>query len=261
MKIEEGIKTPDNSYAHYQVARWREYQLRLMADMKKPIEEIREYARNVSSYSVKETMAEIEKAYGNTDEVIAIYRELAAQEDERGWARENWHVKLKDIYKESGDEEKYQAELLSAMALNMGDEALWEEYKASFTLEEWQARRDEIFSSVKTGNYRIFPWYALEERYDLIMEGVETGGYTDRLKQYEKKLKALYPDRCLAVLVNDTRQMADQSNKRQDYRRVAKNLRWIQRYPGGDDKASELAEEFRVKYKQRRAMMEEISEF
>lgn len=55
--------------------------------------------------------------------------------------------------------------------------------------------------------------------------------------------------------------MAEQSSKKADYRCVAKNLRWIQRYPGGDEKAEELANEFRTKYRQRRAMMEEIEEF
>jgi len=55
--------------------------------------------------------------------------------------------------------------------------------------------------------------------------------------------------------------MAEQSNKRQDYRRVTKNLRWLGKYPGGREKAAELAADFRIKYKARRAMMEEIAEF
>lgn len=177
--------------------------MRLMADMKKPIEEIREYAKMISSYSVQETMAEIERAYGNTNEVIAIYQELAAQEDARGWARENWHLKLKDIYKESGDEEKYRAELLSAMTLDVGNEDLWKEYKGCCVPEDWPTRCEDLFSSVKVGDYRIFPWYAQENRYDLVMDGVEVGGHIDRLKQYEKNLKELYPDRRLTVLLSD----------------------------------------------------------
>lgn len=260
-KTEEGVDGSDSSYVKYQMDRWREYQLRLMADMKKPIEEIREYAKMISSYSVQETMAEIERAYGNTNEVIAIYQELAAQEDARGWARENWHLKLKDIYKESGDEEKYRAELLSAMTLDVGNEDLWKEYKGCCAPEDWPTRCEDLFSSVKVGDYRIFPWYAQENRYDLVMDGVEVGGHIDRLKQYEKKLKELYPDRCLTVLLNDTKRMAEQSNKRQDYRRVARNLRWIQQYPNGKTAAAELAQEFRLKYKRKRAMMEEILEF
>ena len=166
-----------------------------------------------------------------------------------------------EIYKDMGDDEKYREELLTAMMLNIGDEELWKEYKSGFTSDEWPKACDEMFSNINTGSYRAFPWYALEGRYDLIMDGIEAGGYTDKLKEYEKKLKTMYPDRCLKVLADSTYEMAEQSNKRQDYRRVAKNLRWMQKYPGGREKAAELAAGFRIKYKQRRAMMEEISEF
>ena len=160
-----------------------------------------------------------------------------------------------------GDEKQYHTEVLAAMRLNVGGETLWKEYKSGFLKEEWPSACEEIFSSVKLGNYRIFPWYALEERYDLMMDALKVNFYSDHLKTYEKKLKALYPERCLTLLVADTIKMAEQSSKRADYRRVAKNLRWIQRYPGGDEKAEELANDFRTKYRQRRAMMEEIDEF
>ena len=74
-------------------------------------------------------------------------------------------------------------------------------------------------------------------------------------------MKALYPERCLKLLVVDTNLMAEQSNKRADYRRVAKNLNWICRYPGGAEKAAQMADNYRIIYKQRRAMMEEIADF
>lgn len=258
-KIKEGLERKEDYYHEFQVSRCQEYLLYVMADMDKPIADIRKYAKNLKSYSIQETMAEIEKRYGNMDAVISIYKNLAEEEDKRGWARDNWHKKLMEIYKELGDEKMYRAELLSAMALNIGDEALWKEYKHGFSAEEWPEACENIFSNVSIGNYRIFPWYAMEERYDLIMKGIEAGGHIDRLMEYEKKLKILYPERCLKVLVKRTEEMAELSNKRQDYRRVAKNLRWMQDYPGGKEKAAELVAGFRAKYKRRRAMMEEIA--
>ena len=259
-KIEDGLKKNDENYYKYQVTQRQEYLLYVMADMGKPIEEIREYAKDLNINSVKKVMIEIEKRYGNMDAVIDIYKELAKREDEFGWATENWHIKLMEIYKERGDEEQYLRELVSAMALNIGNEELWKEYKSCFTAEEWPERCEEIFSNIR-GTYRILPWYALEDRFDLIMEAIEISGDTDSLKRYEKKLKALYPDRCLKVLVEDTEAMAERSNKRQDYWKVARNLRWIQRYPGGNEKAAKLADKYREKYKRRRAMMEELEEF
>lgn len=260
-KIEEGEAKKDDSYRDFQAERCGLYILRTMADMKRPIEDIRQYSKGVKMYSLKETMAQIERDYGNMDEVIAIYKELAAEEDKRGWARDDWHRKLMDIYKELGNKEEYHKELLASMALNVGDEDLWKAYKAQFFEKDWPKACQDIFSRIKVGNYRIYPWYAAEERYDLMMEGLEACFYSDRLKQYEKKLKALYPERCLKLLVVDTNLMAEQSNKRADYRRVAKNLNWICRYPGGAEKAAQMADNYRIIYKQRRAMMEEIADF
>lgn len=159
------------------------------------------------------------------------------------------------------DKENYLLELLSAMAMNLGNEDLWMEYKGCFPPENWPIVREQVFSLVESGKYRLIPWYALEERYDLVMDEIEDGLHTDWLKKYKKELQSRYPERCVKVLSDETKEMAERSNNRKDYRKVAKNLRWMQQFPGGWEATAELAEEFRVQYKRRPAMIEEIAEF
>ena len=144
-RIEKKLQTKE-PYDRFDIDRCREYLLYVMADMQEPIEKIREAAKDTNTYSVKETMAEIEKRYGNLDRVIAIYRELAEEEDKRKWAVDNWHKKLMEIYRDIGDEQNYRAELLSAMAINIGDIDLWNEYKRGFTAEQWPKACENIFS-------------------------------------------------------------------------------------------------------------------
>ncbi|MBE5870757.1 MAG: hypothetical protein E7294_05815 [Lachnospiraceae bacterium] len=48
-------------------------------------------------------------------------------------------------------------------------------------------------------------------------------------------MKKLYPERCLTVLTCKADRVAHDGNKRSDYRKLAGLLKWIQRYPGGDD--------------------------
>jgi len=260
-KIEESRRSDNEFDREYQVRSCQQYLLSLMADMGKPIEEIRNFEAEIQTISSKEILAEIEERYGNKDEMIALYRELAAEEDRRGWPRENWHIKLKEIYKEMDDKENYLLELLSAMAMNLGNEDLWMEYKGCFPPENWPIVREQVFSLVESGKYRLIPWYALEERYDLVMDEIEDGLHTDWLKKYKKELQSRYPERCVKVLSDETKEMAERSNNRKDYRKVAKNLRWMQQFPGGWEATAELAEEFRVQYKRRPAMIEEIAEF
>ena len=78
---------------------------------------------------------------------------------------------------------------------------------------------------------------------------------------YQEKLKPLYSERILKAMIKAVLGMAEEANKRQDYRKVAGMLRWMKKYPGGKEEAARLAEDFRVRYKKRRAMMEEIEEF
>lgn len=74
-----------------------------MADMKKPIEEIREFAVGLKYDPTKEAMAEIEHAYGNYEEAIAIYQELAQDDERRGVPSTQWKEKLEQLYKEFGE--------------------------------------------------------------------------------------------------------------------------------------------------------------
>ena len=93
------------------------------------------------------------------------------------------------------------------------------------------------------------------------MDIVESCEDTDLIKAYEKKLKKLYPERCLTVLTCKADRVAQDGNKRSDYRKLAGLLKWIQRYPGGDDVAEARAEKYRQAYPGRKAMLEELMKF
>ena len=114
---------------------------------------------------------------------------------------------------------------------------------------------------IKKTDYRASSWYAEEDRYDLVMDIVESCEDTDLIQAYEKKLKKLYPERCLTVLTCKADRVAQDGNKRSDYRKLAGLLKWIQRYPGGDDVAEARAEKYRQAYPRRKAMLEELMKF
>jgi len=250
----------DRFQVEYHMPRCQEYLLTLMGELHYPIKEIRSYAKTIKSYFVKETLVKIELDYGNLDEAISAYEELADREDQR-YGRNEYREKLMRIYQENGMQEKYFESLKKALLAAKGDVELWKEYKGIFSSDEWPNACEEIFSSAKIGDIRMNTWYEEEGRYDLIMACVEAVNDTTQLKEYEKKLKKLYPERCLSVLVSNAEQMAQDGNKRSDYRRLAGLLNWIQKYPGGDDVSEQLAEKYREAYPRRKAMLEEIAGF
>ena len=262
--LQEKIKlheaSGDKFQLDYAMPRCQEHVLTLMSELHYPIEEIRTYSQNIRRYSVKETLVKIEMSYGNMDEAIALYQELADREDQR-WGRNEYREKLMQIYKELGDSEKYFDSLKQAMFRAVGDMKLWEEYKSNFKTEDWAEARDAIFSSIGKRDFRANTWYAEEDRYDLIMNNVEAYEGTDQLKEYEKKLKKLYPERCRTVLICKADRTAMEATKRADYRRLAGLLNWIQKYPEGDAIVEKLAQKYREAYPRRKAMLEELERF
>ena len=262
--LQEKIKlheaSGDKFQLDYAMPRCQEHVLTLMSELHYPIEEIRTYSQNIKRYSVKETLAKIEMSYGNMDEAIALYQELADREDQR-WGRNEYREKLMQIYKELGDSEKYFDSLKQAMFRAVGDMKLWEEYKSNFKTEDWAEARAVIFSSIGKRDFRANTWYTEEDRYDLIMNNVEAYEGTDQLKEYEKKLKKLYPERCRTVLICKADRTAMEATKRADYRRLAGLLNWIQKYPEGDAIVENLAQKYRDAYPRRKAMLEELERF
>lgn len=250
----------DEFQVKYHMPRCQIYLMTVMGELHYPIEEVRAYGESIKSFFVKEKLAEIELNYGNTAEALALYDELADREDQR-WGRNEYREKLMHIYKDLGNREKYFESLKKAMNAAVGSMELWEEYKSNFTQEEWPKARDDIFGSITKPDFRACTWYDEEGRYDLIMDVVEAFESTDQLKTYEKKLKKLYPERCLAILCAKADQVAKEGNKRADYRRLAGLLNWIQKYPEGDEKSEKLAQKYRDAYPRRKAMLEEIMRF
>lgn len=249
----------ESYYDVWMSRRYRTYMLRLLGDMGRPIDEIRAYADTIQSQQSLEILADIELRYGNTDRAIALYRELAAIEDQQGWANENWHIRLKDLFLEQGDNENYRLELDKALELNVGNCELWPELKSLYAPNEWPTIRADWFHRIKPNDSRAYTWYAAEDRYDLIMNGLERTLNTYALQDYEPVLKRQFPDRCLAVLVTATRKMVDESNCRRHYRRIAYMLSWIRKYD--NDTAAALANEFRQRYPRRTALRDELSGF
>ena len=259
-RIEIQKLSEDKFQMEYHMPRCQIYALKLMAELSYPIEDIRIYAGTIKSFFVKENLAKIELDYGNIAEAIAAYEDLAEREDQR-WGKNKYREILMRIYKEQGNQEKYFENLKKALLAAVGDKELWNEYKANFSSDDLPLACEDIFSVLEPGDSRANTWYVVEDRYDLIMNSIETFDDADQLKAYEKKLKKSYPERCLAVLVANAEEVAVEGNKRADYRKLARFLNWIQKYPNGDDISKELAKKYSEEYPRRKAMQEEIMRF
>lgn len=171
----------------------------------------------------------------------------------------NYSLKLKDLYKQIGKHKLYEEELW-ALVLNYkaGDVELYKELKSIYTDKEWMKEREIVFS--KLSPYRgIDKLYELEGLYDRLIELVLNSHGLYMVMEYEEILKDIYPEELLNKYENTINAMATNTSGRAHYREIVSILRRMKKYPGGKLKVSEIVSDWELRYRNRPAMMDELS--
>lgn len=171
----------------------------------------------------------------------------------------NYSLKLKDLYNQIGKHKLYEEELWS-LVLNYkaGDVELYKELKSIYTDKEWMKEREIVFS--KLSPYRgIDKLYELEGLHDRLIELVINSHGLYMLMEYEEVLKDIYPKELLNKYENTIKAMATNTSGRAHYREIVSILRRMKKYPHGKEKVAEIVSDWRLRYRNRPAMMDELS--
>lgn len=249
----------ENGAGRYHLPVIEDYYVRVMADLRRPIQEIRDFLNGGDSWTKKELLAQVENTYENYPEAIALYRDLIAERPDPYWS--DGHRKtLMEIYKKQGDTESYNDALYDMMLVHTGDDEYFLKYKALFSEKEWPAKWEAILDLFKDRLHKINHWLSIEGRYDLIMDNAEPD-HESVIHLYEEKLFELYPERCLTVLANAADRYAAAANNRRDYKHITRLLLAMSSRPEGKKRAAELAAKYRSLYPRRRALLDEIKRF
>ena len=105
--------------------------------------------------------------------------------------------------------------------------------------------------------------YIEEKEYDKLFSFLSAVKYRrlDALVQYASHLNATHSSQILSLFTDDLRVYAEKNLGRSHYEYIARVLRGMRKLNGGKDVVKQLVEEFRVLYKRRPAMMQELGEF
>ena len=236
-----------------------DYYARVLADQKRPIQEIRDLLSSEERYTNRELLAQIETEYGNFDDAITLYKGMIESRPDSYWS-EAPRKALMEIYRKQGNIAAYNDELYNIMVEHPGEDKYYLEYKALFSDEEWKSRWEELLEEFKNRLFSIHLWLNIEGRYDLIMDSAEPDNEF-LIDTYGKKLFVLYPQRCFNVLANVADRYVQVSKNRRDYRHIARTLEKIAVQPGGRELAAELAAKYRAQYPRRTAMLDELKRF
>lgn len=194
---------------------------------------------------------EYDRALEVLDESMALDKEY------RGLIAEYSNQK-KEIYLLRGDKAAYIKQLWKLVLEDEpGKLHIYRELKKQYTPEEWETKREEVFEKLP-GYVRPDELYKEEKLYDRLIALVEKSQGLNMLQQYENILKKDYPDQLLQKYREEVNKMAMHTSDRGKYRQLVALLRRMKKITGGSKVAEEIAVQWRIQYRNRRAMMDEL---
>lgn len=233
--------------------------LEFMERLDLPAEEIREYRRQHWRFSaVRELEIQENLDNGNLGEAIRILQESKILDKEYPGLIARYSEQLISIYETQTDKEAYKKELLYYV-FECPQNNLIHIYKLKevCTDKEWEDYREQILKRPK--NYNIlYPFMEKEGMYERMIECIKKETFIYNLDRYEKVLKDKFPEQVRDIYISYLHHEAERAGNRKRYRELIKYLKKIRRYPGGKEKASEIAENWRGMYYRRTAMMDEM---
>lgn len=131
------------------------------------------------------------------------------------------------------------------------------ELKNAVTPERWKELLEQLFKNRNTRELRREIQLS-EGMQEQMMSELESESTLYEVKEYEKELRKIYPERVRDLLLKLLNEEMRRANTRSEYANVIRILMLLYGYPDGRAKAAELASSWRREYPRRTAMLDEL---
>lgn len=166
----------------------------------------------------------------------------------------------KDIYMEQGNIESYKEELKN-LILFFNDTNIEDyiELKSCYLDKEWIEERDSIIEQLAPGRF-LCEILETEQLYEKLIDVLLRSGDKYLLHQYTDILSEKYPKQLLQVYQESVEKQAESKGSRKHYYQIVEELRIMKFISGGDKVVDEIIKKWKVQYKNRSAMLDELSQ-
>lgn len=233
--------------------------LELMKRLDYPEEEIKKYRRKywqlseVRSQAIQESLER-----GDTERAIQILKESKLLDSKYPGLVAQYYEQLISIYEQQSDKKEYKTELVDYIFRCAQNNLTYiQKLKTLCAEKEWEQYRDQILKS-RNNYYIMYLLMESEGMYEQMLACLRKENAIYNLDRYEKVLKKKFPDQVRDIYVAYLQKASERSGGRDHYRGLINYLKKIQKYPGGKEKAAEIAENWRNVYRRRTAMMDEM---
>ena len=165
----------------------------------------------------------------------------------------------KDIYKKQGNIKAYKEELKN-LILFFNDTNIEDyiELKSCYLDKEWIEERDSIIEQLAPGRF-LCEILETEQLYEKLIDVLLRSDDKYLLHQYTDILNEKYPKQLLQVYRENVEKQAESKGSRKHYYQIVEELRIMKSITGGDKVVDEIIKRWKVQYKNRSAMLDELN--
>lgn len=165
----------------------------------------------------------------------------------------------KDIYMEQGNIKAYKEELKN-LILFFNDTNIEDyiELKSCYLDKEWIEERDSIIEQLTPGRF-LCEILETEQLYEQLLDVLVRSDDKYLLHQYTDLLKDDYSEQLLQVYRKTVEKQAESKGSRKHYYQIVEELRIMKSITGGDKVVDEIIKRWKVQYKNRSAMLDELN--
>ena len=243
----------------YGVGKWAVRYLEMLQETKASDEQIKEVCKRYwKNASVRRYYVDICMKKKEYDHVLQTLDECILLDQQYRGLISEYNEKKKEIYLLQGNRSAYIEQLWKlVLEHEPGNLELYRELKKQYTADEWLIKREEIFGKLPAYAH-VERLYKEEKLYDRLLVYVLNSPGLYALQEYEKVLKKEYPEQILNKYKDEVSKMAFHTSDRKNYAHLVSLLRKMQQMKGGSKLVEQIAVEWKVKYKNRPAMMDEL---
>lgn len=257
--IERSEKKESDWSRSYAVGKWAIRYLEMLKVKKASKEQIEEICKRYwNNSSVRRYYIEMYMKKKDYNRVLQVLDESILLDKEYKGLISEYSEKKKEIYRLLGNKNAYLEQLWKlVLEHEPGDLELYRELKKQYSTEEWLVKREEVFKKLPT-YANVERLYKEEKLYDRLLGYVLSSPGLYALQEYESVLKKEYPKQILDKYKDEVNKMAVHTSDRKHYSYLVSLLRKMQDIKDGIKLVEIIVGEWKVKYRNRPAMMDEL---
>ena len=264
-KIQE-LEQEEDHYSEYKLEELIKTKIALLYQLGMDKEAIKTIKENIYYVPIRRMLIDIERKNENIDKVEKLLKEGMKIALKRGhYGTVTYYIEeLLSIYKEHNQKEKYK-NLVEETLLkyNRGSFKYYKKLKELYTEEQWKNMRDGIIKILESdgeGYHRddLRQIYIEEQYCEKLYHSVMSTPLFEIIVKYEKYLKKDFEKQLLEEYQKIVNEKARFTGKR-NYEDVRKILQHMKTLKNGENLVEKMVEEYKIKYANRRLMLEELN--